>query len=120
MSRSDPCTIGTARWTACPAARVTSISPTSSAALGVDDIFSSIFGGLAAARAAQRRATGRAAAPGRDMAISLSISLEEAVHGLQEDHHVRPPRPRARTATDPAAGRAARSSRARAATARAT
>lgn len=47
--------------------------------MGVDDIFSSFFGGGAASQGGARDRARRRA--GRDMAISLSISLEEAARG---------------------------------------
>lgn len=46
--------------------------------MGVDDIFSSFFGGGAAGGGSRGRAQRRA---GRDMAISLSVTLEEAALG---------------------------------------
>ena len=50
--------------------------------MGVDDIFSSIFGGGAARGSSPRDRARRRA--GRDMAISLSISLEEAATGCKK------------------------------------
>ena len=50
--------------------------------MGVDDIFSSIFGGAAGGGSDPRERARRRA--GRDMAISLSISLEEAATGCKK------------------------------------
>lgn len=49
--------------------------------MGVDDIFSSFFGGGAAGGGSRDRSRRRA---GRDMAISLSITLEEAALGCKK------------------------------------
>lgn len=49
--------------------------------MGVDDIFSSIFGGGATGGGPRDRARRRA---GRDMAISLTVSLEEAATGCKK------------------------------------
>lgn len=46
--------------------------------MGVDDIFSSFFGGSGGGSSRQNRARRRA---GRDMAINLTVSLEEAARG---------------------------------------
>lgn len=50
--------------------------------MGVDDIFSSFFGGGAASGGSSRDRARRRA--GRDMAISLSVSLEEAAQGCKK------------------------------------
>ena len=82
--------------------------------MGMDDLFSSFFGGGAGGGARSRRERRR----GRDMAISLSVTLEEAALGCKkaslEELLL------ARTAMAPVGQRAHRKSSAAAATVRAT
>ena len=82
--------------------------------MGMDDLFSSFFGGGAGGGARNRRERRR----GRDMAISLSVTLEEAALGAKRRSAMTALLP-VRIAMAPVGPRARRKSSAAAATARA-